>query len=203
VNQEQRFWPARLRWRLRAATMWPAFIVVTLVDGVLLHLLPPIGASLDVVGGILMATFGNLVLVGAVAPFLSRRLDARRPGPPATPQAAREVLTDRIGTVLLLVGTGGIVATGLGNREVVVSDTNATTANANAVRAYVQRSHNAELRRNLETADTIKLGEGYFRTCVARDDRTRAFCFYVDTNKKPTEVKPDPSAEPNAQFRQH
>jgi hypothetical protein len=201
VNQEQRFWPARLRWRLRAATMWPAFVLVTLLDGVLLHLLPPIGTELPLIGGILMATFGNLVLIGSAAPFIARRIGARRPGPPATPQAAHEVLSDRVGTVLLLAGVAGVVAAGLGNREVVVSETNATTENARAVRAYVQRSGNPELRRNLETANTIKLGTGYFRTCIAHDDRLRASCFYVDTTKEPTEVIRDPSEEPNAQFR--
>jgi hypothetical protein len=201
VNQERRFWPARLRWRLRAATMWPAFIVITLLDGVLLHLLPPIGTGIPVIGGILLATFGNLVLVGAAAPFLARRLGARRPGPPATPQAAHEVLSDRLGTALLVAGALGIVAAGLGNREVVVSETDATTKNANAVRAYVLHSPNAELRRNLETANTIKLGDGYFRTCIARDDRRRADCFFVDTTKRPTRLTRDQSVEPNAVFR--
>ena len=201
MNQEQRFWPARLRWRLRAATMWPAFIVITLLDGELLHLLPPIGGSLSLIGAILMATFGNLVLIGAAAPFIARRIGARRPGPLATPLAAREVLADRVGTALLLAGVLGVVAAGLGNREVVVSETNATTENARVVRNYVVRSGNPELNRNLETANTIRLGDGYFRTCIAHDDRRRAFCLYVDTTKKPTQVTRDPSEEPNAEFR--
>jgi hypothetical protein len=201
VNQERSFWPARLRWRLRAAMMWPAFIAVTLVDGVLLHLLPPIGSGIPVIGGILMATFGNLVLIGAAAPFLARRIGARRPGPPAPPQAAHEVLTDRVGTALLAAGVIGVVAAGLGNRQVVVSETDATTKNANAVRAYVQRSGSPELRRNLETANTIKLGDGYFRTCIAHDDRRRAFCLFVDTTRKPTQVIRDQSVEPNSVFR--
>lgn len=201
MNQEQRFWPARLRWRLRAATMWPAFIVITLLDGVLLHLLPPIGASLPLIGAILMATFGNLVLIGAAAPFIASRIGARRPAPPATLLAAREVLADRVGTLLLLAGVLGVVAAGLGNREVVVSETNATTENARVVRNYVVHSGSPELNRNLETANTIRLGDGYFRTCIARDDRRRAFCLYVDTTKKPTQVTRDPSQEPNAEFR--
>jgi hypothetical protein len=200
VNQE-RLWPARLRWRLRAATMWPAFIAVTLLDGVLLHLLPPIGTNVPVIAGIIMSTFGNLVLIGAAAPFLARRIGARRPGPPAPEQAAHEVLVDRVGTLLLLGGVIGIVAAGLGNREVVVSETDATTENARVVRAYVLAHGDAEVRRNLETANTIRLGEGYFRTCIARDNRSRAYCMFVDTKKHPTEVTPDSSAEPNSVFK--
>jgi hypothetical protein len=201
VNQERSFWPARLRWRLRAATMWPAFVLVTLLDGVLLHLLPPIGTGIPVIGGILVATFGNLVLIAAAAPFLARRIGARRPGPAASPQAAHEVMADRVGTALLVAGVVGVVAGGLGNREVVVSETNATTRNAEAVKANVLHSGSAELRRNLETANTIKLGEGYFRTCIARDDRQRAYCLFVDTTRKPTQVTRDPSVEPNSVFR--
>src|SRR5918996_4709298 len=106
-TREERFWPARIRWRLRGSWMWPAFIVLTFADGVVLHLLPPVRTGVDLIPGILLATFGNLLLVGAVAPWLARRILARRPpapAPPAPPQAAREVLTDRIGTGLLATG---------------------------------------------------------------------------------------------------
>jgi hypothetical protein len=201
VNQEERFWPARLRWRLRGATMWPAFIALTLLDGLLLHLLPPIRTGVDLIPGILVATFANLFLVGAVAPFLARRLVARRPGPPAPAQAAREVLVDRIGTGLLAAGVLGVLAAGLAARPVVVSETEDTERNASAVRDYVLSSGDRELIRNLETANTIRLAEGYFRTCIARDDRRHHFCLFVDTNRRPTDVTRDPSAEPNSAYK--
>ena len=66
MDRDERFWPARIRWRLRGAWMWPTFITVTLVDGLLLHLLPPIGTGVDLIPAILLATFGNLLLIGAV-----------------------------------------------------------------------------------------------------------------------------------------
>ena len=181
--------------------MWPAFIVLTLLDGVLLHLLPPVRTGVDLIPGILLATFGNLILVGAVAPFLARRLQARRPGPPAPEQAAREVLVDRFGTALLAAGVLGIVAAGLAARPLVVSETENTTANATAVRDYVLSSGDAELKRNLETANTIRLADGYFRTCIARDDRRRNFCLFVDTTRRPARLTRDSSAEPNSVFK--
>ena len=46
----------------------------------------------------------------------------------------------------------------------------------------------------------MRLADGYFRVCVARDDRRRYVCLFVDTNKDPTEVRRDPSAESNATF---
>ena len=201
MNQDQRFWAARLRWRLRGATMWPAFVVLTVVDGVVLHLLPPLRTGVDLIPGILIATFANLFLIGAVAPFLAGRMRARRPGPPAPPQAAREVLVDRFGTALLAAGLLGIVAAGLATRPLVVSETESTQANARAVRDYVLASGDDELIRNLDTANTVRLSEDYFRTCIARDDRRRNFCVFVDTSRRPVDVTRDSSAEPNSVFK--
>jgi hypothetical protein len=184
--------------------MWPAFIALTLLDGVVLHLLPPVRTGVPLIPGILLATFGNLVLVGAAAPWLARRILARRPvsvAPPAPPQAALEVLTDRVGTGLLLAGLLGILASGLAARPVVVSETESTEENARAVRAFVLASHDEELIRNIETANTVRLGEDYYRTCIARDDRRRRLCLFVDTEKEPAAVMKDPSSEPNSAYR--
>jgi hypothetical protein len=192
-----------MRWRLRGATMWPAFVAITLIDGLILHLLPPVRTGVDLIPAILLATFGNLVLVGAVAPFLARRTWARRAAaePGAPPKAQREVLTDRIGTWLLLASVLGVVAAGLAARPLVVSETEATQRNAEAFRALVLSSGHQELIRNLETANTIRLGEDYFRTCIARDDRSRYFCAFVDTSTDPAKLTRDASAEPNSVYR--
>src|SRR3954447_20991982 len=82
VTPEERFWPARMRWRLRGAWLWPAFVAFTVADGVLLHLLPPgrLGfhrEGMTLLFGVIVATFANLVLGGAVAPWLARRLSDR------------------------------------------------------------------------------------------------------------------------------
>jgi hypothetical protein len=192
-----------MRWRLRGAWMWPSFIAITLLDGLLLHLLPPVGTGVDLIPGILLATFGNLVLVGAIAPWLARRLWNRRPAaePGAPPRAQLEVLSDRFGTALLVASVFGVLAAGLAARPTVVSETESTEENARAVRDLVLHSGDQELIRNLETANTIRLAEGYFRTCIARDDRRRNFCLFVDTNKEPTEIIRDRSAEPNSTFK--
>jgi hypothetical protein len=203
VDSEQRFWWARMRWRLRGATMWPAFVVVTFVDGLILHLLPPVSTGVDLVPGILLATFGNLALVGVLAPWLARRAWSRRPAadPGAPPKAQLEVLTDRIGTGLLLASVLAVLAAGLAARPTVVSETKDTERNAEAFRTLVMATRNPELIRNLETANTVRLGEDYFRTCLALDDRRRHFCAFVDTSRDPPKVTIDRSAEPNSTFR--
>jgi hypothetical protein len=98
--------------------MWPSFVAITLLDGLILHLLPPIGTGVDLIPAILLATFGNLFLIGAVAPWFARRMWSRRPvaEPGAPPKAQLEVLTDRIGTGLLLASVLGVLAAGLAAR---------------------------------------------------------------------------------------
>lgn len=192
-----------MRWRLRGAWMWPSFIAITLLDGILLHKLPPVRTGVDLIPGILLATFGNLILIGAIGPWLARRIWKRRPAaaPAAPPKAQLEVLSDRIGTGLLVASVFGVLAAGLAARPLVVSETEATEENAQAVRDFVLHSGDAELIRNIETANTIRLADGYYRTCVTRDDRDRHYCLFVDTNREPTDIVKDSSAEPNSAYR--
>lgn len=175
---------------------WPAFVLFTLLDGVVIWLLPPsVIEEPNLIVGVLAATFGNLVLIGAVAPFLARRMAERE-----SDEVGREVLQDRIATIALAIGLLACLVSGLANRPVIVSETEATEEVGRQLRAYVERSGSDELRRNLETANTIRLSDGYFRVCIARDDRRRYFCLFIDTDKDPTEVRRDPSAQPNAGF---
>ena len=199
-----------MRWRLRGAMQWPAFALFTLLDALVLDALPPVSTiGLNLIEGLLIATFANLFLIGVAAPFIANRLERRREvavaGAGATPTAAPpeaeyDVRRDRVATVLLAAGLGATLVSGLANRPVIVSETEATEEVGRELRAYVARSGSAELRRNLETASTIRLSEGFFRACISRDDRRRNVCLLIDTDKEPTEVRRDPSAEPNAGY---
>jgi hypothetical protein len=196
VEPEQRFWPARVRWRLRGAWMWPTFVAITLLDGLILHLLPPVRTGIDLIPAVLLATFGNLVLIGALGPWLARRVWKRRPAaePAAPPKAQLEVLSDRIGTGLLVASVFGVLAAGLAARPTVIAETDAKEEAARAIHAHIQASGDPELIRNEETAHAARLADGLFRICIARDDRERFACFIVDTNVEPTRIDRDRSA---------
>ncbi len=180
--------------------MWPAFVVLTLLDGLILHLLPPVGTGVDIVPG---HPARGVRQPGARRARWPRgwrsRIWARRPAaaPGAPPVAQREVLVDRMGTALLVASVVGVLAAGLAARPLVVAETDAKERAAEAILEVVNTSGNAELQRNRETAQTARLGDGYFRTCIAHDDRRRFWCWFIDTTKKPTEVIRDPSALPN------
>ncbi|MEA2361269.1 MAG: hypothetical protein QOD71_414 [Thermoleophilaceae bacterium] len=196
---EERFWPTRMRWRLRGAWMWPSFAALTLLDGLLLHHLSPVREGIDLIPAILVATFGNIVLIGAVAPWLARRMWKRRPAadPGAPAKAQLEVLSDRIGTGLLVASVFGILAAGLANRPVIVAETDQRERAAKELFDFVTGHGDAELRRNLEASDTRRYTDGYYRSCIPDDDRERWTCFFIDVRTKHTRLDRDPSQLPN------
>ena len=194
MSTAERFWTRRLRWRLLGAWRWPAFAFFTVVDGILLHTLGT-GVRFNLPVSLILASFGNIALLAAAD--LIARFGARQRAAQGVEDSHLEVVIDRGGIALLAVGAVGLAASGIATHHLIVSETNATTANAHAVENWVSRYGAATYRRNLETANTAKLGPGYFRTCIADDARRRFLCLFVDTKKKPPQVVRDPSTEPN------
>ena len=179
--------------------MWPTFIAITLLDGVILHELPPVQEGYPLIAGILIATFANLVLIGAVAPWLARRIWSRRPAaaPGAPPRAQLEVLTDRIGTGLLLASLVGLVAAGLAAKPVVVAETEEKERAARELYRYVTGHGSEELKRNLEASDMVRQGDDYFRACIPNDDRDDRTCYLLDVRRRDVRIEEDPSSLPN------
>lgn len=198
MSDETFFWH-RLRWRFRGAWMWPAFVLVTVADAFVLSQLPPVRTGMPLLTGLLIALFSNLFFVCASV-VLGTMLLARRRLIEGPGEAIRDVYTSRIGTGFMVVGLLITVVLGLAARPNVVVETEAREQNAEAVRDFVLASSDDEVIRNLDTANSIRLGEDYFRTCVALDDRERFFCVFVDTDRTPPNVVKDPSAEPNSVY---
>jgi hypothetical protein len=165
--------------------MWPTFAAITLLDGLLLHRLSPVREGIDLIPAILIATFGNLILVGAIGPWLARRIWKRRPA------------ADRVGTALLVASVFGLLVVGLANRPVIVVETNQRERAAKLLEDYVESHGDAELRRNLEASDTRRYADGYYRSCIPHDDRRRATCFLIDVRDDRAEFTRDRSEIPN------
>ena len=60
--------------------MWPTFVAVTLLDGLIMWRLPPVGGGVDLIPAILIATFANLVIIAVLAP--GSRAGCGRAAPP-------------------------------------------------------------------------------------------------------------------------
>lgn len=188
-----------MRWRLRGAWQWPAYAVLTLLDAVILHELPPVREGVDFIPALIVSSFANLFLMGAVAPWLGRRLAEReRAGGNGIPLSVRtEVLKDRTAAVLLALATLGLVVAGLGNRPAVVAETEDLEEAGEILEDYVAANAPQEIQRNIEIVNTERLEEGYFRMCINYDDRGRAWCVFVDVEPEPPTVVRDPSEVPN------
>jgi hypothetical protein len=198
------FWARRLRWRLIGAWRWPLFLVLTVVDALIVVWLPPNGTDALFVPALVICSFGNLFLIGAVAPWLARRIVARQgqqaPSPTFPPANHVELLTDRIASIALVLGVAGLLIAGLGNHKVVVAATDRLARGGAAARDFALVHGPADVRRNARAANINShelQQDGLFRMCIPHDDPTRAFCMYVDASKKPPSVKPDHDTRPN------
>jgi hypothetical protein len=179
--------------------------VAVVLDAVILHFLPPVGSEqqihaptgLNLVGDVIVAGFTNLFLVAVVAPWLAKRM-TERPVPEGEIAPPYELHYGRVAAILMGVAAAGLVVVGLGNRPLIVSETQATETNARLVEAYVMNHGNAEMKRNLDTANTARLASNFFRTCIANDHRTRYWCFFVDTKADPAKLTRDTDRRPNS-----
>ena len=187
----ERVWHRRLRWRLRGAWQWPAFSVLTLVDGIVLVVLPPYdGAPDNLFPAVLLAGFVNLLTVAVVAPALGRAVRRRRPDLP------RFIAADYAGGVLLAVVTALLLGAGLLHRSAVEADRARERAVALAVHDYVLLEEPA-LRGSLGAIDLARIEADYYRACVPRADPSRALCLFVSTDQRPPGVTRDTEETPN------
>ena len=179
-------WRSRLRWRWRGALQWPAFVLLTVVDALLLGWLPIAGdGGTDLVPALLLAFFFNLVAVAVVAPLVAIRLRRRRRDLP------RVVADDYAGTALLGVVTLGFLVGGLVHRPTMQDAEHDFVVQQDVARRYVARQAPAEFRARVTESNTIKLSDEYFRTCVPGPDAQRWFCVFVSTEESPPGITVD------------
>jgi hypothetical protein len=192
-GMRERVWWTRLRWRLRGATMWPAFLVAVVVDAVLLRALPIAGDSApEPFGAVLLSFFFNLVAVAVGAPLAGRWLRRRRRTLP------KVVADDRAGTLVLGALCAGLAILGLAHRPALRAGERAFEQQAAAARRYVLAEAPARFRANVAHMNTWQPGPDLYRTCVPGPDPRRAFCVIVNTDQHPPGVTRDPDQSPNS-----
>ena len=191
-------WSSRLRWRLRGAWLAPLLVVLTIADALLLHARPLAGdGGTDLVGGLLLASFLNLVAIAAVAPFGAMAIRRVRPDLP------KVVARDYAGAALVVAVTTGLLTGGLLHHETVVRN-RAALADAHARgQAWIGAHAPAAFRRHVALADTIPIVAGsVYRTC-APDPSTsdRAWCVVVRVGVPFPRGVRSGGGEPNARFQ--
>ena len=191
----ERVWHRRLRWRLRGAWQWPAFMALTVVDAVLLVLLPPYhGAPENLFPGVLLAGFANLLAIALLAPALGHLLRRRRPDLP------RIIATNYAGAAAVASITALLLAGGLAHRSAVQAEKGREQAVAAAMHAYVMQQA-PQYRGSLTAIDAIRLDDDYYRACVPGEDARHWFCLFVSTDQHPPGITRDTEEVSNSSYR--
>jgi hypothetical protein len=170
------------------------FLVVTVLEMGLLHWLPVQGDATGWVAALLVAGCLNLMAVVVVGGLGAVALRRRRRDLP------KVVADDYAGRVALGLVAGGLLLGGLLHRPLVEHRRAAFAQQSLAVRKWVALHGDAFARAHVARADSIRLDENLYRTCVPGPDPKRSLCLVVDTSKDPAAVRRDRSREPNTGF---
>ena len=165
----------RLRWRLRGAWLWPAFVALTIADAVVGHMFPPAGDGQSVVSAALVALVLNLIAVILLSRPLGAVLRRTRGDLPGI------VARDYAGTTVVVVIALALLTAGLLHRSTLQAQRSTMDDAIKRAQAYIGDRAPAQFRRNLELVDTFVIQQGsIYRTCVPSDDRKRTYCVIVN-----------------------
>jgi hypothetical protein len=193
VRHERRQGMRRMRWRLRGAWLWPAFVVVTLLEMCLLRWLPIAGEGTGFFAGLLLAGCLNVIAIatlGGLGGVLLRRLRGDLP---------KVVADDYAGLGALAVVGAAFLVAGLVHRPELAADRQAFARQSMAVRLWVQANGDDFARAHVDSADSLLVDHDLYRTCVPGPDPRRWLCLIVDTSHDPPVVRRDSSRESNAE----
>ena len=186
-------WLARIRWRRRGAWMWPLFLPLTILDGVVGSSLPPAGDGWNFAGATLFGAFVNLLAIVALSVpvrFIVRSV--RRDLP-------KVVSSDYAGTITMIALTAMLLVAGLAHRGRVQSDQRAIADAIKRAQAYIGDHAPVQFEGNVEHISTFTIQDGsVYRMCVPNLGGSRDYCVVVhELLPFAQSVRPDGS-EPNA-----
>lgn len=168
----------RLRWRLHGAWMWPSFVVLTLLDGALVHWLPLSGDTQSPMTGWLIGLFGGLVAIVLIAPAFGYALRRVRPDMP------KVVARNYAGTGALMVLTLIVLIAGLAHRSTINQDRRALQDAIARAQAYIGTHAKPQFQVNLNQANAYELQPPtIYRVCVPNRGQTRTYCVIVHRNR--------------------
>jgi hypothetical protein len=170
-------WLIRMRWRRAGAWLWPSFVVLIVLDGVIGHLLPPAGTTETVVAGALLGLVLNVIAVLLLSRPLGMLIRRFRPDLPSV------VARDYGGTAVVFAVAAILLTAGLVHRPAIQArqrDVNDAIARA---QAWIGDRAPDEFRRNLQFVSLLTIQPGtIYRACVPSVHGDRSYCVIVNRN---------------------
>lgn len=138
------------------------------------------------IGAVLISVLANGFLAFVIAPWAAPYLAStggKQGAATANPQSVRNVERG-VTAVLLSVALIATIAVELSSRGLVVTPTERLEKIAEIVKTNVEVQAPAKYRRQLGAADTWKMSDRAYRTCVpSTDDEITAWCVFVRVEK--------------------
>ena len=188
-------WLTRMRWRRRGAWMWPAFVVLTVLDAFVLHALPLDGDSEGLWGALLTAGCWNFLVVVVIAHPVGAVLRRARPDLP------RIVARDYAGTWLVIGVTAAFLAIGVSNQSTVSTQRAAMQDAIVRAIAWIGFRAPPQFRAQMGRASTVTVQAGViYRTCVPSADGRRTYCVVVNDQEPVNRSVRFAGYEPNQSF---
>jgi len=168
----------RWRWRTRGALMWPVFILLTVLDGVIETRWPLVGDHIGFLVGWLLSFIWTLIAIVILAPpigWLMRRMRGDLP---------KVVARDYAWRVVCVAVTVTLLGFGLARHHDVSRDQAALRAATADAAAYIGDHAPPEFMAEIHRLDIYPLQPPrIYRTCVRNAAGTRDYCVVVDLSK--------------------
>ncbi len=189
-------WLARVRWRRRGAWLWPTFALLTLVDAVVGHALPPAGDTQTVVAAALLGCALNLIGVVLLSWPVGALIRRARGDLPVV------VARNYAGTLIVITVALVLFVAGLAHRSTVLAHNDALREAEVRAEAWIGDRAPPEFRRNAAFINTFTIEPGnIYRSCVASSTNAgRNYCVIVKPRLPLGNSVRYAGAEPNLMF---
>src|SRR5437764_8399226 len=144
-------WVVRARWRRRGAWLWPAFVVLTVADGLVGRLLPVSGPSQSWAAGAVAGLCLNVVGVILFSRPLAMLIRRLRPDLPDV------VARNYGGTAVVVAVFVASVSAGLVHHQAVTADRNSMREAVARAQAWIGDRAPTQFRRNVALVDTFAI----------------------------------------------
>ncbi len=175
--------------------MWPAFVIMTVVDAIIVHQRPMAGDAQSVIGGIVIAMVSNVLAILLLSRPFGAIVRRRRTDMPVV------VARDYGGTAAIGLITLIMLTAGLAHHAALTGEQHTLREAIARAEAFIGDRAPAPFQAMAGHTDTYTIQAGQvYRTCVPNRTLTRTYCVIVKPRLPPAQSVVFGGYESNAVF---